>query len=96
MNYQRYRAAKPGGFPMKTVSVSSSAMNQYQVTMEPFECGNNFDLFKIAETQTVSLYGTHNSEILKVYTHLYYKISPIGGQARQSKYIQTRIQQTYT
>lgn len=43
---------------MKTVSVSSSAMNQYQVTMEPFECGNNFDLFKIAGTQTVSFHGT--------------------------------------
>ncbi|XP_052060298.1 fibrocystin-L-like isoform X3 [Mytilus californianus] len=55
MNYQRYRAAKPGGFPMKSVSVTSSAVNQYQVTMEPFECGNNFDLFKIAESQTGKL-----------------------------------------
>lgn len=49
INLQRYKAAKPGGYPMREISVTGTG--PFTVTMSPFDCGNGFDLFKVADSQ---------------------------------------------
>ncbi|KAK3107254.1 hypothetical protein FSP39_010348 [Pinctada imbricata] len=48
---QRILAAKPGGNPMSSVTVTKSS-SVYTVTMAPHDCGNQFPMFKLAGSQT--------------------------------------------
>ena len=47
INRRRLRPAMPNGALINSVTVSSSTTDVYTVTLNPFECGNQFPLFEL-------------------------------------------------
>lgn len=71
---QIYRAAKPGGQPIKEYTVTGSG--PYEITMAPYKCGNNFDKFKITDAQVnISDLQVKISDLQVIISHLHVKIS---------------------
>ena len=51
INVRRRPAAMPNGAIIDTATVASSTADEYEVTLKPFECGDEFPLLELANAQ---------------------------------------------
>ncbi|XP_053372863.1 fibrocystin-L-like [Mercenaria mercenaria] len=54
INVRRRRPARPNNAIINDVTVSSASSTEYTVTLKPFECGNEFPLFELANGRVTS------------------------------------------
>ena len=51
INLIRQRPAMPNGALMRTATVTNTGTNTYTVSLEPYDCGNQFALFELGNGQ---------------------------------------------
>ena len=64
VNLLRRPAAMPNGAIINTATVTSAAADQYTVTLVPFECGDQFPLFELENSQVyciLNIEGYHKN-----------------------------------
>ena len=65
INRRRLRPAMPNGALIDTVKVTSSVTDVYTVTLQPFDCGNQFPLFELTNGLVSGIVGLIKQFILR-------------------------------